>query len=81
MSDAPLREWRFYIDDMIGFSGKVMAYTHGLDQAAFVASGLNYDATVRSLELISEAEPICRTPCAWPARRFRGVSSSPPATG
>ncbi len=55
MSDTPPRGWRFYIDDMIGFAEKVMAYTHGLDQAAFVASGLNYDATVRNLELIGEA--------------------------
>ncbi|QDX82637.1 nucleotidyltransferase [Denitratisoma sp. DHT3] len=49
------REWRFYLDDMIGFSEKVLAYTEGLDQAAFVASGLNYDATIRNLELIGEA--------------------------
>ena len=55
MSDTPSREWRFYVDDMIGFAEKVMDYTHGLDQAAFVASGLNYDATVRNLELIGEA--------------------------
>lgn len=49
------REWRFYLDDMIGFAEKVEAYTDGLDQAAFVASGLNYDATLRNLELIGEA--------------------------
>ncbi len=49
------REWRFYLDDMIGFAEKVLVYTEGLDQAAFVASGLNYDATVRNLELIGEA--------------------------
>ncbi|WP_297455730.1 DUF86 domain-containing protein [Ferrovum sp.] len=55
MSDPTQREWRFYIDDMIGFAEKVIAYTDGLDQAAFVASGLNYDATVRNLELIGEA--------------------------
>jgi uncharacterized protein with HEPN domain len=55
MSDAPVREWRFYLDDMIGFAEKVQAYTDGLDQASFVASGLNYDATVRNLELIGEA--------------------------
>lgn len=55
MSDAPMREWRFYLDDMIGFAEKVVAYTDGLDQAGFVASGLNYDATVRNLELIGEA--------------------------
>lgn len=55
MSDAPVRAWRFYLDDMIGFSEKVIVYTEGLDQESFVASGLNYDATVRNLELIGEA--------------------------
>lgn len=56
MSEAtPEREWRFYIDDMIGFADAVMAYTEGLDQDSFVASRLNYDATLRNLELIGEA--------------------------
>ena len=55
MSDAAEREWRFYIDDMINFAQKVMAYTGGLDQAGFVSSGLNYDATIRNLELIGES--------------------------
>jgi uncharacterized protein with HEPN domain len=55
MSEAGQREWRFYLDDMIAFAEKAVAYTDGLDQAAFVASGLNYDATVRNLELIGEA--------------------------
>lgn len=55
MSDARRREWRFYLDDMIDFAGKVLTYTEGLDQAGFVTSGLNYDATLRNLELIGEA--------------------------
>lgn len=55
MSDKPGREWRFYLVDMIGFAEKVVAYTDGLDQERFVASGLNYDATLRNLELIGEA--------------------------
>lgn len=55
MSEATRREWRFYIDDMIGFAGKVVAYTEGLDQAGFVGNSLKYDATVRNLELIGEA--------------------------
>lgn len=55
MSDAGRREWRFYLDDMIDFAGKVLAYTDGLDQAGFVADGLTYDATLRNLELIGEA--------------------------
>ena len=55
MSDSAPREWRFYLDDMIGFAEKVIAYTNGLDQAGFVASGLNYDAALRNVELIGEA--------------------------
>ena len=49
------REWSFYLDDMIGFAEKAIAYTNGLDQEGFVNSGLNYDATVRNLELLGEA--------------------------
>ncbi len=52
MSD---REWRFYLDDMINFATNVLIYTNGLDQATFKSTGLNYDATVRNLELIGEA--------------------------
>jgi uncharacterized protein with HEPN domain len=55
MSESAQREWRFYIDDMIGFAEKVIAYAQGLDQDGFVRSGLNYDATLRNLELIGEA--------------------------
>lgn len=43
---------------MISFAEKVLVYTEGLDQAAFVASGLNYDAMMRNLELIGEAIPV-----------------------
>jgi uncharacterized protein with HEPN domain len=55
MSDGTVREWRFYLHDMIGFAEKVVTYTDGFDQAGFVSSGLNYDATLRNLELIGEA--------------------------
>ena len=40
---------------MIEFAEKVLAYTDGLNQQSFVASGLVFDATVRNLELIGEA--------------------------
>ena len=53
--DCQPREWHLYIDDMIGCAEKVMTYTYGFDQAAFTASTLNYDATLRNLELIGEA--------------------------
>lgn len=49
------RAWAFYLSDMIAAAEKVLSYTHGFDQSRFVASGLNYDATLRNLELIGEA--------------------------
>lgn len=55
MSDAARRIWQFYLDDMIRFSEKVIAYTDGFDQEKFIADELHYDATVRKLELIGEA--------------------------
>ncbi|HIJ62288.1 MAG TPA: DUF86 domain-containing protein [Rhodospirillaceae bacterium] len=55
MSERSDRDWRFYLDDMVGCAEKVVTYTDGLDQVRFVESGLNYDATLRNLELIGEA--------------------------
>ena len=55
MSEPLQREWRFYVKDMIGFAEKVTLYTDRLDQDKFVASGLNYDATVHNLILLGEA--------------------------
>lgn len=49
------REWKFYLNDMISFAEKVLAYTEGFNQTRFEASGLTYDATVRNLELLGEA--------------------------
>ena len=49
------REWRFYLNDMLGFAENVLAYTAGFSQSRFIDTGLNYDATVRNLELIGEA--------------------------
>ncbi len=49
------REWKFYILDMIDFANNVLSYSNGFSQDEFESSGLNYDATVRNLELIGEA--------------------------
>jgi uncharacterized protein with HEPN domain len=51
----PKREWRFYLDDMIAFTERVIDYTGGLDQVGFESSAITYDATLRNLELIGEA--------------------------
>jgi len=53
MSDERL--WTFYIEDMIDFAGKAIAYCQGLDRTAFTTNTLVYDATLRNLELIGEA--------------------------
>ena len=55
MSENTARNWLFYLNDMLEFAEKVNCYTEGFDQDTFIASGLNFDATVRSLELIGEA--------------------------
>jgi uncharacterized protein with HEPN domain len=49
------REWRFYVDDMIEFSEKVLTYTDGFDQSRFEHTGLNFDTTLRNLELVGES--------------------------
>jgi uncharacterized protein with HEPN domain len=51
----PTRAWRFYLDDMIAFARKIQDYTSGMDQVAFLAQPVVYDATLRNLELLGEA--------------------------
>ena len=55
MFDAGQREWRLYIDDMIGFARKYFPIQKVLDQASFISHHLTYDATLRNIELIGEA--------------------------
>jgi uncharacterized protein with HEPN domain len=55
MSPKTRREWRFYIKDMLEYCEKVIFYTDGMNQEAFEASNLTYDATLRNIELIGEA--------------------------
>jgi uncharacterized protein with HEPN domain len=52
---APQREWRFYVEDMIAFCDKALAYTKGLDRSTFATDPMRYDATLRNIELIGEA--------------------------
>ncbi len=55
MSEQTEREWRFYIEDMIGFCGRVVSFTQGISREDFVTEPMRYDATVRNIELIGEA--------------------------
>ncbi len=61
-ADRPRREWRFYVDDMIGFAERFPAYTAGMDRQSFAGDGRTYDAVPRNLELIGEAASILLTP-------------------
>ena len=56
MSEGPSqREWRFYIDDMIGFCERVLMFTTEASRTGFSNDPMRYDATVRNIELIGEA--------------------------
>ena len=56
MSEADdRRDWRLYVEDMLDFAQQAVSYTHGMDQQAFIADRLTYDATLRNIELIGEA--------------------------
>ena len=76
MSDtSPDREWRFYLDDMIGFCQRVQTFTVGMTQDQFTKDVMRFDATVRNIELIGEAathipDSIRST---WPAIPWRRV--------
>ncbi len=52
---APARAWRFYVEDMLAFCDKALAYTQPLDRASFRVDAMRYDATLRNLKLIGEA--------------------------
>lgn len=52
---APPREWRFYIEDMIGFCERILLFNHGTSRAEFASEPMRYDATLRNIELIGEA--------------------------
>lgn len=49
------REWKLFFLDMVEFSQRILTYTEGLDRESFEASNLNFDATIRNIELIGEA--------------------------
>jgi uncharacterized protein with HEPN domain len=55
MSSLSERDPRLYVEDMIAFCDRVLAYTAGLDLAALAADRMRYDATLRNLELVGEA--------------------------
>ena len=44
------RDWRFHVEDMIGFGERVLDYAAGLNKAEFLAS-----PTLPDIELIGEA--------------------------
>ena len=57
MSDAPPggRPWTLYVQDMLAACERIGSYTLGMDQSAFIADRLTYDATLRNIGVIGEA--------------------------
>lgn len=49
------RDWRLYLDDMIGSCVKIAQYTKGMDLQAFLKTPVVYDAVLRNLEILGEA--------------------------
>ncbi len=43
------REWRFYVEDMIGFCERAQSFTTGISREDFLAEPMRYDATVRNI--------------------------------
>ena len=82
VSDEPgdSREWCFYIEDMLRFTEKALAYTEGLDQAAFVADERTYDATLRNIELMGRPPHTSRPRSRMPTPAYPGTRSSEPVT-
>ena len=50
-----VREWTFYVQDMLEFGENVLSMTDGLNKDAFVGDMRTYAATLRFIELIGEA--------------------------
>jgi uncharacterized protein with HEPN domain len=55
MSSKKTRDARQRIADMLNAIAKIRTYTAGLDEAAFGANSLVFDATVRNFEVLGEA--------------------------
>ena len=53
--EPPPREWRFRIENMIGFCEKVLGFTAGMDEDDFFSNSVVNDATLHNIALIGEA--------------------------
>lgn len=49
------RDFRVYLEDILGAIGKIRRYTNGLSKQAFATDEKTLDAVVRNLEVIGEA--------------------------
>jgi uncharacterized protein with HEPN domain len=49
------RDFRVYLEDVLGAIGKIRRYTKGLSRPAFARDEKTLDAVVRNLEVIGEA--------------------------
>lgn len=73
MPSASERDPRLYVEDMIEFCGRALAYTQGMNQQAFAADRMRYDAALRNLELMGETATRVARRSGTGRRRFRGA--------
>lgn len=79
MSDASQREWRFYLDDKIDFTGKVVACTDRFDLAGSVVSGRQLRSANGigsmscSVGLPASAQPVALPGCSQRTGRVRAM--------
>ena len=55
MPSASERDSRLYLEDMLRFCERVVAYRGAMDMQALRADAMRFDAVLRNLELIGEA--------------------------
>ena len=53
--EPPPREWRFRIENMIGFCEQIIDFTEGMEEADFFSNDLVNAATLHKIALIGEA--------------------------
>jgi uncharacterized protein with HEPN domain len=63
------RDYRVYLEDILGAIGKIKRYTEGLSKQAFAGDDKTLDAVVRNLEVIGEA--VKQLPADLRARETR----------
>lgn len=75
------REWRFYLDDMISFAEKALAYTEGLDQKCLSPAALTMTRLCATWNCWAKLPRTFRPISVMSALQYRGDRLSQPEIG